>query len=241
MTTDVRLTATTEDGQVVYILANQKGELKLEEPIVPPPFDGNLDGNLNVQGTIFSSGNLDTGPYISGASGVRLSNQGVVNVIRAGSGQQAALAIKDEDNDQHLTAFNDGTIIADGNITCQKVLINRASGVPDSTSVFNAQKNGTDRVSFTLGGNAAFAGDVTAVDARLTGSISINGGKAGFTSEGHLYCTTTSGDLVILESVSSGVGTWVAYVPPSRKDQVQEKLDGWQENDKTPSTNPIQD
>jgi hypothetical protein len=44
---DVRLTATTPDGEVVYVLANEKGELRLEEPIV---FDGNLSGNLNVSG-----------------------------------------------------------------------------------------------------------------------------------------------------------------------------------------------
>ncbi len=49
--TDVRLTATTTTGEVVYILANAKGELLLEEPIAPPEFDGNLDGDLTVSGS----------------------------------------------------------------------------------------------------------------------------------------------------------------------------------------------
>jgi hypothetical protein len=49
--TDVRLTATTPEGEVVPLLANAKGEVLLEEPIAPPKFDGNLDGNLSVGGT----------------------------------------------------------------------------------------------------------------------------------------------------------------------------------------------
>ena len=48
--TDVRLTATTPEGDVVPVLSNTKGELLLEEPIAPPGFDGNLDGDLFVNG-----------------------------------------------------------------------------------------------------------------------------------------------------------------------------------------------
>lgn len=48
--TDVRLTAINPaDSSVVPVACNDKGELKLEDPI---PFDGNLDGNLNVTGSI---------------------------------------------------------------------------------------------------------------------------------------------------------------------------------------------
>ncbi len=54
--TDVRLTATTTDGEVVPVLSNTKGELLLEAPIAPPEFDGNLDGDLTVSGSaIFAS------------------------------------------------------------------------------------------------------------------------------------------------------------------------------------------
>ncbi len=50
--TDVRLTATNpEDSSVVPVACNAKGELKLEEPITPPGFDGNLEGDLNVLGS----------------------------------------------------------------------------------------------------------------------------------------------------------------------------------------------
>jgi len=50
--TDVRLTATNpDDSSVVPVACNAKGELKLEEPIAPPGFDGNLDGDLTVSGS----------------------------------------------------------------------------------------------------------------------------------------------------------------------------------------------
>ncbi len=55
--TDVRLTATNPaDSSVVPVACNEKGELKLEEPIVSPPFDGNLDGDLNVNGSASFAG-----------------------------------------------------------------------------------------------------------------------------------------------------------------------------------------
>ena len=45
--TDVRLTAINpEDASVVPVACNARGELKLEEPIAPPSFDGNVDGAL---------------------------------------------------------------------------------------------------------------------------------------------------------------------------------------------------
>lgn len=45
--TDVRLTVTTEDGQVVPVAATDQGRLLLEDPL---EFDGNLDGDLIVTG-----------------------------------------------------------------------------------------------------------------------------------------------------------------------------------------------
>ncbi len=60
--TDVRLTATNpEDSSVVPVACNAKGELKLEEPIAPPEFDGNLDGDLNVTGSATFSGDVKIG------------------------------------------------------------------------------------------------------------------------------------------------------------------------------------
>ena len=64
--TDVRLTATTPEGDVVPLLANSKGEMLLEAPIAPPEFDGNLDGKLTV------SGDAAVGDNVNGSGGVDL-------------------------------------------------------------------------------------------------------------------------------------------------------------------------
>lgn len=59
--TDVRLTATTTDSEVVPVLCNAKGELLLEEPSAPPEFDGNLDGDLTVSGSAEFTGTAEFG------------------------------------------------------------------------------------------------------------------------------------------------------------------------------------
>ena len=62
--TDVRLTATTTDGEVVPVLSNTKGELLLEAPVAPPPaFDGNLDGDLTVSGSGVFAGPVNAGNF----------------------------------------------------------------------------------------------------------------------------------------------------------------------------------
>ena len=57
------------------------------------------------------------------------------------------------------------------------------------------------------------------------GSITLAGGKAGFTKEGYLWCTTRRGDTVILDVTSNGLASWVEYVPTSRIDELRDKLD----------------
>ena len=76
--TDVRLTATNpEDSSVVPVACNAKGELKLEEPIAPPEFDGNLNGDLNVTGSAQVAGS------ITAANGlIDLNSGGTANFYR---------------------------------------------------------------------------------------------------------------------------------------------------------------
>jgi len=77
--TDVRLTASTTDGEVVPLLANTKGELLLEEPIAPPEFDGNLDGDLTVSGLANFAQNIDVGtPNSATTGGSRVSHVGQI-------------------------------------------------------------------------------------------------------------------------------------------------------------------
>lgn len=63
--TDVRLTATNpDDSSVVPVACNEKGELKLEEPL---DFNGDLDGDLTVSGRVSIGGeDLATPLYVKG-------------------------------------------------------------------------------------------------------------------------------------------------------------------------------
>tara|TARA_B100000459_G_scaffold114377_1_gene67685 strand:- start:3178 stop:3786 length:609 start_codon:yes stop_codon:yes gene_type:complete len=63
--TDVRLTATNpDDASVVPVACNEKGELKLEEPIA---FDGDLDGDLSISGRAsIGADNFVTPLYVKG-------------------------------------------------------------------------------------------------------------------------------------------------------------------------------
>jgi len=73
------------------------------------------------------------------------------------------------------------------------------------------------------------------VEIKTDGSCAFASGKAGFTAEGNLFCTTQRGRLVILDSTSNGLGTWADY-EPSRRSQVAEKLEEWSEKDKPSET-----
>ena len=82
--TDVRLTATTTDGEVVPVLSNTKGELLLEAPIAPPPFDGNLDGELTASGA---------GTFGNYVISVGDPTNGVTNGTRLGSTVQCCAPV----------------------------------------------------------------------------------------------------------------------------------------------------
>ena len=86
--TDVRLTATTTDGEVVPVLSNTRGELLLEAPI-EPVFDGNLDGDLTVSGSAEFSGDVQIGLGGSaGNTGIGLKQNGSTVQARSDSDKQ---------------------------------------------------------------------------------------------------------------------------------------------------------
>ena len=77
-----------------------------------------------------------------------------------------------------------------------------------SADAFVANYDGTTVARVKYDGSSIFADD-----------------KAGFTKDGHLWCTTRRGDTVILDATSNGLGTWADYTPPTRRDQAKEKLE----------------
>lgn len=66
---------------------------------------------------------------------------------------------------------------------------------------------------------------------RLTyeGDAVFAGGKAGFTSEGYLWCTTRRGDTVILDATSNGLASWVEYTG-ARIDRIRDELNAIRED-----------
>ena len=86
------------------------------------------------------------------------------------------------------------------------------------------------------GGYAITAGDSNNAEnaiIRGNGAATFAGGNAGFTTEGYLWCTTQSGDTVVLNSVSGGTATWASYTPPTRAELIKEGIE------QRPSTKPI--
>jgi len=220
--TVVRLTATTEDGQVVYVLANAKGELKLEEPI-GLEFDGNLDGDLDVTGNITAAGDVGIGMASPDA---RLSVLGETNGLLAKFGGSSAAY----DRALQLNEF----MVGGGNSVGFRF---NAPGIPgnfNSSCAIALATKGTDALFVDRAQNVGIGTDNPRT------KLDISGGKAGFTEEGHLFCTTTRGDLVVLENTSGGFGAWVEYTPPPAiRDQLDEM--DWSEKDNSPEIKPIQD
>ena len=87
-------------------------------------------------------------------------------------------------------------------------------------------------VSVKSGGAGDYAYEVynttskkTTVHIDADGSAEFAGGKAGFTAEGYLWCTTRRGETVLLDATVGGAGMWVDYTPTSRIDEIRDKLD----------------
>ena len=155
--TDVRLTATNpEDSSVVPVACNEKGELKLEEPI-DNSFDGNLDGDLSVSGSAEFAGDIDTGGNkIYGSWGV-LIDAGSANGQALQVNQNGAIAAKIDANGGAMLAKNKITFSDNGTAS-----FGGAAGVQHTL-----QENGTatfagGNASIEATGAAEFAGPIKA-------------------------------------------------------------------------------
>ena len=62
------------------------------------------------------------------------------------------------------------------------------------------------------------------VQLKTDGACEFASGKAGFTAEGNLWCTTVRGDTVILDATSNGLATWASYTPPTRRETIEQKV-----------------
>ena len=176
-TQDVRLTATNpDDSSVVPVACNEKGELKLEEPLV-------VEGPPGEQG--------EPGP-------------------------------KGEDGDPFSGNF-DGDVTFDGNVKSDSFVFCTNGDLTEQFIQMGGTPFGNVQacIAYTPNSGANFNWFITP-----GGSATFAGGKAGFTAQGHLWCTPTSGlngQRYILERVSQGMALWAEYDPARDFEEWAEK------------------
>jgi hypothetical protein len=178
--TDVRLTATTTEGEVVPVLSNTKGELLLEAPIAPPEFDGNLDGDLSVTGSGTFTGNVTANKFIG--DGSSLTNlpeppefDGIFQMDVNVKGRFQAGSSTEDTGAHYIQANRDYTTLIVKNFGDGGALSVEAFG--DSYAYSGRNLDNNIFTSFILGdGRAVFAGDVTVGSRSKTWKLVEQGG-----------------------------------------------------------------
>ena len=146
-TQDVRLTATNpEDSSVVPVACNEKGELKLEEPLVVE-FDGNLDTNLTVRG----AGNFEYTVTRNGRNNIAsfVSNQNSQNTFGP-----HYLAVNEDSVEPCFAVAHNGEITGKGliceglgitgeNRSANVIYCNYTGAIPDSSPFLSIVRRGT--------------------------------------------------------------------------------------------------
>lgn len=243
---DVRLTATNPaDSSVVPVACNEKGELKLEE-IPDQSFDGNLQGDLTVSGSASFAGMISgngavgyqgsevrvIGDYASintATAGIHFTYDPAIrqSMITAGSDNSSAPSLafsfpaggQDPKAHQDITFSSGGSATFSGYVTSSRAA---GGGIPAAVCALNSSAGAYPSAGTTYGivaqetpGGGCFLG--------ANGAVIFAGNKAGFTSQGHLWCTTPRGDTVMLTATVGGSGMWEEYNPSTRRDQIKEQ------------------
>ena len=224
---DVRLTATNpDDSSVVHVACNEKGELKLEEPIVVegPP------GAPGEQGPPGQDGQ-DGAPGQDGQDGDPFSGNFTGDVYFDGK-----VGIGTTDLDAKLHVDKGHVVIGQksgGNTGMRNYIkFGRANNPKAAIGFVNNESNGRGSLIFM---NDSDSNSIEFTDAdecmRIThyGYVGVGvmspktkfsvHNLAGFTEEGHLWCTTRRGETVILDFISNGMAVWESYTPPSRNQE----------------------
>ena len=226
---DVRLTATNpEDSSVVYVACNEKGELKLEEPLVVegPP------GAPGEQGPPGEKGN-DGAPGEDGKDGDPFSGNFTGDVQFLGNveigntpADSFSLRVFGKTNDE----INEGNAVL--TVTAQGgngMLHGIRQTFPYSAYIQSGFVQDISVAQYVLalqplGGDVGISTSTPQAKLDVNGDVRFASNKAGFTEEGYLWCTTRRGDTVILDFTSNGMATWAPYTPPNRLTELQDKL-----------------
>ena len=215
--TDVRLTALNpEDSKVYPVACNSSGEL-----LTNKSGDINLDvpGNLVVGGKITGgiaqfTNTVETGGGDVDNYGLIVNNNtsNLPTIIAVNSGTGRLLEVRNTAA-KGLFLENDGDATLSGDCSFANTRV----------TAFTSNDNGLVRISNASGITVI---DLNGINGSITaGNCIIAGNKAGFTADGHLWCTTVRGQTVILDATSNGLATWADYTPPTRRDILEQKID----------------
>lgn len=251
---DVRLTATNpEDSSVVPVACDAAGRLLLEEPQViegppgqqgppgeqgPPgqdgqdgdPFSGNFADDVTFGGSAEFAGDRvkinATGDYALETSTFAKIDNGVL--VQRSASNQVRLGTTDpsQGNKEAALRFTDGFSLSHIYMNGDAEFAGTFSASGDR---FTTSANGQINVNYTSSGSHALRIKTNAANPAFVvnadGSVEFATGKAGFTEEGYLWCTTRRGDTVILDATSNGLASWVEYSPTTLREEIRDKLD----------------
>ena len=230
--TDARLLATNpENSSLVPVACNAQGQLLVSDvQIEEIPNDVNLDGDLTVTGAFTCGDSLKCTLLESTDNAVLY-----VGVKPSDKFDNYGFAITSGSDGSLLTGLgSDGSGLFTGRVSAGTTdhyvtnnhAISAINNAADTTAVIFGSNVGGGRLLDLGNGNnrkLIVEGD---------GSVTFASNQAGFTAEGHLWCTTRRGDTVILDATSNGLATWAEYTPPTRLEQLKEMAEEWSEKDK---------
>ena len=208
---DVRLVATNpDDGTLVPVASNASGQLAVQSPTIEKvPNDLDVEGNLTVDGTVQSSL-------------LRVKDETHGSIVATPDGK---LEAQDINGKARWTIESNGN----GTFTGDLYAANNISSNGYHIAVgFNA-KPGNDGYAFTVKDSESTKFNVIIDE---TGAAQFAGGKAGFTAQGHLWCTTQRGSTVILDATQGGLASWADYTPPTRS-TLKEKVEALRDESNT--------
>jgi len=142
----------------------------------------------------------------------------------SGTAKQGSAFIVSDTNSSPVSINYDGSATFSGRLDVAP------DGIATDTNYVSLYKTGAVGVRNNSGFDSDYlwtgiSGTTETSRINKDGSATFAGGKAGFTAEGNLWCTTVRGDTVILDATSGGMGSWQDYTPPqTRREIIEQKV-----------------
>lgn len=250
--TDVRLTALNPEDSLAYPVAcNSSGELLVEKSgsseyvrVIGDNMTGDLTFDtdkivLGVDGNVTFAGELTVNNTVSTYRATDTATSALFKI----NSDVGGINQRQIDFRANGDAFFSGSGTFNGNATFGGTTFAGTTdgGVTSTTSFASRFYNNSlfPTLYVKNSGNGGLWQGVNSSGTQTSfiasdGSSSFANGKAGFTAEGYLFCTTRSGEKVILDSTSDGVGQWVAY--STFRDQIEDVIEEGPDRDQIEQT-----